>query len=79
MVTEYEIYSDERTTRDHMGHWLWLGGVVCTDTGRSRLLGELAAVRNLYGLLSHEMKWARVSERHWDAYRSWVNVVGSPW
>jgi hypothetical protein len=70
MVTEYELYSDERMTE---GRWLWLGGVVCTDKGRSRLLSRLSDVRARY-LLSHEMKWGRVSNRHWDAYRAWVDV-----
>src|SRR6266540_5090572 len=73
MVTEYELYADERETRGHSGHWLWLGGVVCTDKGRARLLDGLLEVRGRYGLL-HEMKWQKVSQRHWGAYRAWVDV-----
>jgi hypothetical protein len=78
MVTEYELYSDERETKGGAGHWLWLGGLVCTDTGRSRLLGRLSEVR-VNHRLSHEMKWARVSRSYWDAYRAWVDVFfGDP-
>jgi hypothetical protein len=73
MITEYELYADERETQGRSGHWFWLGGVVCTDKGRARLLGGLSDVRARYGL-SREMKWRKVSQRHLDAYRAWVDV-----
>ncbi len=40
MITEYELYADERRP-SRTGRWLWLGGVVCTDRGRARLLRGL--------------------------------------
>jgi hypothetical protein len=69
MTTEYQLYADERWT----GHWFWLGGVVGTDKGCSRLLRELSDVRAHHGL-SREMKWEKVSKSYFDAYRAWVDV-----
>jgi hypothetical protein len=73
MITEFELYADERETKGRSGHWFWLGGVVCTDKGRARLLGGLSDVRARYGP-SREMKWRKVSQRHLDAYRAGVDV-----
>jgi hypothetical protein len=73
-MNEYELYADERQTRP----FFWLGGVICTDKGRSRLLGKLLDVRSQYSL-EREMKWRRVSRAYFDAYRSWVDVfLGDP-
>jgi hypothetical protein len=69
MTNEYQLYADERWT----GHWFWLGGVVGTDKGCSRLLRELSDVRAHHGL-SREMKWEKVSKSYFDAYRAWVDV-----
>jgi hypothetical protein len=72
LVTEYELYADERRpSREHK--LLWFGGLVCTDTGRSRLLSGLSHVRTHYDM-THEMNWGRVSQYHFDAYRAWVDV-----
>lgn len=68
-MNEYELYADERETRP----FFWLGGIICTDKGRSRLLHKLSDVRSQYRL-EGEMKWARVSHAYFDAYRSWVDV-----
>src|SRR5262245_3208380 len=68
-MNEYELYADERQTRP----FFWLGGVVSTDKGRSRLLGKLSHVRSQYNL-QREMKWTRVSKAYFDAYQSWVEV-----
>ena len=40
MITEYELYSDEREHRNASGKHLLLGGIVCTDNGRKRLQEE---------------------------------------
>ena len=73
-MTEYELYADERRTDP----FFWLGGVICTDNGRSRLLSKLADVRSKYAL-GREMKWTRISQAYFDAYRSWVDVfLGDP-
>jgi len=68
-MTEYELYADERRT----DRYFWLGGVICTDSGRSRLLNKLADVRSQYSL-AREMKWAKISQAYFDAYRSWVDA-----
>jgi hypothetical protein len=68
-MNEYELYADERRT----GPFFWLGGLICTDKGRSRLLSKLSDVRLQYNL-GREMKWARVSQAYYDAYRSWADV-----
>jgi hypothetical protein len=73
VVTEYELYADERETRGQICHYFWLGGVVCTDKGRSRLLNELRDVRVRYGL-TKEMKWDKISRRYVDAYCAWTDV-----
>jgi hypothetical protein len=72
VITEYELYADERRP-SRENKWFWLGGVVCTDKGRSRLLAGLSDVRTHYGM-SHEMKWGRVSPYHLEAYRAWADV-----
>jgi hypothetical protein len=68
-MNEYELYADERQTRP----FFWLGGIICTDKGRSRLLDKLSDVRSQYRL-EGEMKWTRVSQAYFDAYWSWVDV-----
>jgi hypothetical protein len=73
MITEYELYSDERRVSFSGRRYLFVGGVVCTQTGRDRLLYSLSQVRSSYHLL-HEMKWEKVSRRYLKAYKSWVDV-----
>lgn len=68
-MTDYELYADERRT----DQFFWLGGLICTDSGRSRLLSKLADVRSQYAL-TREMKWTRISKAYFDAYRSWADV-----
>jgi hypothetical protein len=41
MIIEYEVYSDERWDNTPQAH-MWLGGIICTDKGRERLLSALA-------------------------------------
>lgn len=73
MITEYELYSDERVHRNASGKHLLLGGVVCTDNGRKRLREALSKVRLRFSL-SHEMRWAKVSKAYLDAYTEWMGV-----
>lgn len=73
MITEYELYSDEREIRIHGVQYLFLGGVICTDRGRQRLLSGLREVRQTYGL-NREIKWGRVSSRYLDAYQVYLRV-----
>lgn len=69
MITEYELYADERETRGVTGHWFWLGGVFCTNNGRSRLLQGLSDVRSRYNLPG-EMK----SERLRPLATTWTRI-----
>jgi uncharacterized protein DUF3800 len=73
MITEYELYSDESRRPAGTGTHLLLGGVICTKTGRARLLDKLTRVRSSYGL-SKEMKWAKISIAYLEAYRAWVDI-----
>lgn len=73
MITEYEFYSDERQVSVSGRRYLFVGGVVCTQTARERLLTSLLRVRHRHQLL-HEMKWGKVSTRYLDGYRQWVDV-----
>lgn len=73
MITEYELYSDEREHRNAEGKHLLLGGVVCTDKGRVRINDELNEVRAEFSL-HREMRWAKVSNAYLDAYKAWMNV-----
>lgn len=70
MITEYELYSDERYED---GEKLLLGGLVVTDRGRVRIANSLQSLRSQYGL-SHEMRWGRVSRRYLKAYEEWVDA-----
>ena len=76
MITEYELYSDEREASIPGVRYLFLGGVICTDRGRQRLLADLHAVREKHGL-GREMKWGRVSSRHLDPYQAYLRVFFS--
>lgn len=76
VITEYELYSDERETTLADVRYLFLGGVICTDRGRQRLLAALRAVRSIHAL-GAEMKWGRVSSRHLDGYRDYLRVFFS--
>jgi len=70
MITEYELYSDERYQNSHH---LLLGGVICTQQRRKALQQALNKVRESFGLM-REMRWAKVSSRYLDAYKTWVDV-----
>ena len=79
MITEYELYSDERKTRIPGVRYLLLGGVICTDRGRQRLLANLQGVREKHGV-GREMKWGRVSSRYLDAYQAYLRAFfGDPY
>jgi hypothetical protein len=73
MITEYEIYSDEREHRNTAGKHLILGGVISTNNGRQRLREALSKVRAEFSL-SKEMRWAKVSNAYLDAYKAWIGV-----
>ncbi|MCA9470072.1 MAG: hypothetical protein KC643_32130 [Nitrospira sp.] len=73
MITEYELYSDEREHKNAGGKHLVLGGVVCTDKGCERICDALSKVRADFSL-SHEMRWAKVSNAYLDAYKVWMDV-----
>ena len=69
MVTEYEIYIDER----YQQSFLMLGGLICTEKGRQRLSAQLTQVREQFGL-NKEMRWGKVSTSYLDAYKVWIDV-----
>lgn len=73
MITEYELYSDERSISFSGRRYLFVGGVVCTQTGRDRLLYSISQVQSSHHL-SREMKWGKVSFRYLEAYKSWVDI-----
>jgi hypothetical protein len=73
MVTEYHLYSDERVHKSCKSRFLSLGGVICTDRGADRLIEVLSKVRAKF-CLAHEMRWAKVSSRYLDAYKSWMSA-----
>ncbi|MHB1954586.1 MAG: hypothetical protein ACYCOU_12640 [Sulfobacillus sp.] len=73
MITEYELYSDERIHKNVGQKYLLLGGVVCTDKGHERIGDALSTVRDEFAL-SHEMRWAKVSDSYLDAYKAWMDV-----
>ena len=72
MITEYELYSDERYVGHDGRRYLFLGGIICTNRGRTRLLEQLKATRSKYGL-EREMRWGKVSARYLDGYCDWVD------
>ncbi|GIW91503.1 MAG: hypothetical protein KatS3mg109_1935 [Pirellulaceae bacterium] len=73
MITEYELYSDERYQRHKNSRYLFIGGIICTNKGRERIHRKLEEVRSRFNL-AREMRWNRVSRSFLEAYRSWVDV-----
>lgn len=73
MITEYELYSDERVQKSANRKHLVLCGLVCTDKARGRLLDALKKVRTKFSL-SHEVRWAKVSNAYLEAYKAWIDV-----
>jgi hypothetical protein len=73
MITEYELYSDERTDRTVGTEYLTIGGVICTEKGRDRLLAGLTGVRTRHGLTG-EAGWKKVSNYYLSAYKEWLDV-----
>lgn len=73
MVTEYVLYSDERTMHSPGHKYLFLGGVIATRVGERRLLRALAAVRDQHNL-KREVRWGKISPRYLEAYRAWVEA-----
>jgi hypothetical protein len=71
LITEYELYSDER--KDSPKGFLILGGVVCTDRGRDRLLAALAEVRQGHALQG-EFHWGKTSTHCLNGYKAWIDV-----
>jgi hypothetical protein len=74
VITEYELYADERMERIGGVDYLTLGGVICTDAGRDRLRAALAELRIHHNLVGAEVRWAKTSKRHIDAYKAWLDV-----
>jgi hypothetical protein len=72
MITEYELYGDERKEKRGT-RYLTLGGIICTSVGRERLLTRLQNIRQSHGL-TREMRWARVSTRHFGGYKAWLDA-----
>jgi len=70
MITEYELYSDERYQDSSS---LLLGGVICTEQRRAILESALRKVRS-EAILTHEMRWAKISKKYLDAYKAWIDV-----
>lgn len=73
MITEYELYSDERYEDQKR---LFLGGLIVTDRGRERITSQLEQVRSHYSL-SREMRWGKVSKKYLAAYKAWVETFFS--
>ena len=73
MITEYELYSDERYEDQKR---LLLGGLIVTDRGRERITSHLEQVRSQYSL-SREMRWGKVSEQYIKAYKEWIETFFS--
>jgi hypothetical protein len=71
VITEYELYSDER--KDTPRGFLILGGVVCTDRGRERLLTALARTR-AHHRVDVEVHWKKTSTHCLSAYKAWLDV-----
>jgi hypothetical protein len=72
MITEYELYSDER--KDTPKGFLILGGVVCTDHGRDRLLDSLATVRSSHSI-NEEIHWSKTATAGLlSGYRAWIDA-----
>jgi hypothetical protein len=71
VITEYELYSDER--KDTPRGFLIVGGVVCTDHGRERLLTAMRNARNKHGLHG-EIHWKKTSDRCLSGYMAWLDA-----
>jgi hypothetical protein len=64
VITEYELYSDERGVR-HDGHrYLFLGGLICTDSGRDRLIRSIRSPQSPCA----EMRWSKMSKSYLNEY-----------
>jgi len=70
MITEYELYSDERY---HGDRYLLLGGIICTERGAERLRAECNAVRVKFQL-KREMRWGKISKSFLQSYIAWADV-----
>jgi hypothetical protein len=73
MITEYELYTDERKEKQRAAQYLTIAGIICTDRGRQRLLTNLQNVRLGHGLTA-EMRWTKISRRHVDGYKAWLDT-----
>jgi hypothetical protein len=73
MITEYELYSDERKEKHNGNSYLTVGGLVCTDKGRDRLLAKLTLLRDAISFTG-EIGWKNVSTFYLDIYKAWLNV-----
>lgn len=70
MVTEYELYSDERYVRHAEHRYLFLGGLICTDSGRDRLVRSIRSPQSPYA----EMRWSKISKSYLNEYCRWADV-----
>jgi hypothetical protein len=73
MITEYEVYSDERWDKTLQINYMCLGGIICTDKGRERLLSALASVHTTEGPRG-EAGWKKISNRYVEAYKKWLDI-----
>jgi hypothetical protein len=73
MITEYELYSDERYYHPSGKRYTMIGGIISTAKGRERMVNRLIQVRKKFNLTS-EMRWGRVSNSHIDGYKNWLHV-----
>lgn len=70
MITEYELFSDER----YKNHELLLGGLICTHNGAERIAKGLMNVRDQFGL-KHEVHWSNgFTASYFYAYKAWADV-----
>jgi Protein of unknown function (DUF3800) len=73
MITEYELYCDERHEKRRGSRYLTIAGIICTGSGCDRLLTKLQNVRQGHQL-AHEMRWAKISSRYLDGYKAWLDA-----
>lgn len=73
MITEYELYSDERYCNIPGVRYLCIGGLICTSRRREHLNAGLQLVRERSGL-GGEIKWGRISSHHFDSYQDYMRV-----
>src|SRR5579883_374865 len=72
MMTQFEVYSDERLENTSGENLLLLGGIVCSQARRDIVQEKLCRVRMKHGL-ARELKWGKISKRYLPGYREWLD------